>query len=202
MHNDTQARRFRRGGLFGAALLAALPVAGWSKPAAPAAAPAPAASAPSAPAATAAGPERTTSQFGDWSVTCTGQGTTRGCEMTSTVQSANRQASATVAVGRSGREAPMKLVVRVPLNVSVGQPLRLTLDGADAVAIPFRSCNPLGCFAELEMRDDAILRKLRARAADQPARVTWQDAAGSEAGFAVSFRGFTAAADALSRDMG
>jgi invasion protein IalB len=66
--------------------------------------------------------------------------------------------------------------------------------------LPFRVCGPSGCLAELELRDEAMLRRLQARPADRPARVVWRDAGNNEASFNLSFRGFAAALDALARE--
>jgi invasion protein IalB len=90
-------------------------------------------------------------------------------------------------------------VAQVPVNLAVAQPARLMLDAEAAATLPFRSCLPLGCFSELDMRDDVLLRRLRARAADQPGRVEWTLANGTQVALPVSLRGFTAAFEALGR---
>jgi invasion protein IalB len=94
-------------------------------------------------------------------------------------------------------------VAQVPVNVQVAQAARLVLDAAGRQEAPlvltFRNCVPAGCFAELELRDQAALRRLRGRAADAAGRLEWRNAAGGEAGIPVSFRGFAAAYDALAK---
>ncbi|MGX9964705.1 invasion associated locus B family protein [Roseomonas sp. F4] len=184
-------------GLLGTVLL--WPLAGpVAQPAgrapAPAAAPAP----PAAPA-TPEGPERTSAQFGDWSVNCTGRAPARSCEMVMAVRDPARQLAAALAIGRVAREAPLRLVAQVPVNIRVAQPARLAMEGTEALPLPFQTCNRLGCFAEIELRDE-ILRRLRARPAEQVARLEWRDAAGQEVALPISFRGFTAAAEALGRE--
>ncbi|MBU8544259.1 MULTISPECIES: invasion associated locus B family protein [Roseomonadaceae] len=182
-------------GLLGAVLL--WPLAGpVAQPAgrAPAVAPA----APAAPAAE--GPERTSAQFGDWSVNCTGRAPARNCEMVMAVRDPPRQLAAALAIGRIARESPLRLVAQVPVNIRVAQPARLAMEGAEPLALPFQTCNRLGCFAEIELREEA-LRRLRARPADQPGRLEWRDAAGQEVALPISFRGFVAAADALGREL-
>jgi invasion protein IalB len=168
----------------------------------PAAAPAP------SPGGEAGGPERTSAQFGDWMVQCvvlpqTGR---RACEMAQTVQDPQRQQPvAVVALGRAAKEQPLKLAIRVPVNVLVSAPAQLVLEGSagEPVALAFQRCtiNPVGCFAERELRED-LLRRLRARPAEQAARIAWRDAGGGEAAIPVSFRGFAAAYDALLREGG
>lgn len=154
------------------------------------------------------GPERTTAQFGDWAVQCAvlPQGNRRICEMAQLVQDQQRQQPvAVVAVGRTTKEQPMRIAVRVPVNVVVSAPAQLVLDGTagEPLTLSFTRCtlNPVGCFAERELRDD-VLRRLRSRPAEQGGRVVWRDAAGGEASIPVSFRGFAAAYDALLREGG
>ena len=67
----------------------------------------------------------------------------------------------------------------------------------------FQRCtiNPVGCFAERDLRDD-VLRRLRGRNPEQGARITWREAGGAETAIPVSFRGFAAAYDLLMREGG
>ncbi len=157
--------------------------------------PAPPPAAPAAP-----GPDRTTAQFGDWTLTCIGATGARQCELTQTVQDRQRQQTAVVALGQTTRGVPPKLLVRVPGVISVGVPLKLELEATETLVLPFRFCGPTGCLAELELRDEALLRRLRARPADRPGRVQWRDGGNNEATFNLSFRGFAAALDALARE--
>jgi invasion protein IalB len=178
---------------------------------APAQAQAPQPAAPPAASANGDAPERTSAQFGDWTVQCVvlPQGNRRACEMAQPVQDQQRQQTvAIVALGRPGPGQPMKLAARVPVNVTVTQPARLMLDGPanaanEPLSLPFARCTvaPVGCFAELNV-PDAALRRLRSRPADQAGRVVWRDAVGNEASIPVSFRGFAPAYEALLREAG
>jgi invasion protein IalB len=161
---------------------------------------APAATPAATPAALGAeAPERTSAQFGDWSVNCAGRAPARACEMVMGVRDQGRQLGAALALGRATREAPLRLVAQLPVNIRVSQPVRLVLEGAEPLALPFQSCNRLGCFAEIELREDAV-RRLRALPAEQLSRLEWRDAAGQEMVLPASFRGFAAAAEALARE--
>lgn len=171
-------------------------------PATPPATPAATSPAPAAPPAAgqaAEAPERTSAQFGDWSVNCAGRAPTRACEMVMAVRDQGRQLGAALAMGRVAREAPLRLVAQLPVNIRVSQPVRLVMEGAEPLALPFQTCNRLGCFAEIELREDAV-RRLRALPAEQAGRLEWRDAAGQEMALPASFRGFAAAADALARE--
>jgi invasion protein IalB len=172
-------------------LLAALPAGAQQRPAAP--------TPPPAPASTA--PERMVSQYGDWSLTCIQPGgQPRRCEVGLTLQDQQRRVGAAVAFGRLSKEAPMRLVVQVAVNVRVSTPLRLVLEANEVSNHPFAACVQNGCFTELELRDEILIRRLRNRAADAPGRLEWKDAAGNDLVLSLPVRGFAAAMDALARE--
>ncbi|HYZ32193.1 MAG TPA: invasion associated locus B family protein [Crenalkalicoccus sp.] len=198
-------RRFGGAAPLIAAVTALMAQGGWAaaQPARPAPAPsAPASSAPASPSAEA--PDRTSASFGDWVVRCEQRqgGGGRVCEMAETIADQRQQPVAVLALGRLAKDQPLRLVARIPVNVLVNAPMRLALEpAADSLSLPFRSCTPLGCFAEIELREE-VLRKLRGRAADAAAKLEWKDAGGGEQSLPVSFRGFAAAQDALQREGG
>ena len=140
-------------------------------------------------------PERTMAAFGDWVVRCERAAAGRTCEMAQTMADQRQQPVAVVALARG---TPPRLVVQVPVNITVAEPARLTLD--PPLVLPFRSCVPQGCFAELALGDAAVMARLRARAADAPTRLEWRDPTGAQQVVPVSFRGFTDALDALGRE--
>ena len=176
-------------------LLLAGPALAQPRPAnPPAAAPAPAA---------ATAPERTVSQYGDWSLTCVqGAGQPRRCEVGLQLQDQQRRVGAAVALGRLSKEAPMRLVVVVPPSVRVLQPLHLVLEANETANLPFTLCTANSCVAELEMRDDQLVRRIRGRSAENPGRLEWKDAGGNDVALPLPVRGFAAAMDALGREPG
>ncbi len=162
--------------------------------------PAPAAPA-GAPAAAAAAPERTVSQYGDWSMTCAQPANQpRRCEVGLSMQDQQRRIGAAVAFGRTNKESPMRIVMQVPVNARVSAPMRVVLEANEVTLVPFAACTPGGCFAELELRDDVMLRRMRARNADAPGRIEWKDAGGNDVALPLPVRGFAAAMDALARE--
>jgi invasion protein IalB len=143
--------------------------------------------------------------FGDWAMRCEQQPNGRTCEMAQTIQDQQRQQPvAVVALGRAAKGQPLRLVAQVPVNVQVSEAARLVLEipgrQEAPLALAFGKCVPQGCFAELELRDQAVLRRLRGRPADAAGRLEWRSAAGAEATIPVSFRGFVAAYDALAKE--
>ncbi|WP_149538955.1 invasion associated locus B family protein [Siccirubricoccus phaeus] len=199
--SGTQIRLIALG--FGLCLLAGPGLAqNASRGAAPAAPPpAPAAPAPAAPAPDS--PERTTAVFGDWTVQCVTRAQTgRVCEMVQGTQNQQQQPVSVLAIGRLARAEPMRLVARLPVAVQVAQPVKLNLEGDPGLTLPFRYCNtnPVGCFAELELRDEAVLRRLRSRNPEQGGKLEFRDPTGQAVSIPVSFRGFAAALEALQKE--
>jgi len=164
--------------------------------------------------APAADAERTTAQFADWGMQCiprppapAGQPPVTGkiCEILQIVQNQQQQPVSVLAVGRAQRTDPLKLVARLPASVLVNTPVRMVFEGNEAaVTLPFRHClpQPPSCFAEIELRDESLVRRLRTRSPEQGARLEWRDPAGNPQQVPVSFRGFAAALDALQREGG
>lgn len=155
---------------------------------------------PPAPApapAPAAVPERTTSVFGDWAMTCTHHPDgARQCEASLTIQDQKRQIGLVLAFGRPAKGKPMLAVIQVPANIRTDEPVLLDLD-ADPVAVAFNQCNRLGCFAQMELKDDSLIRRLRAHDVETPAHIKWHDSGSTEIVAPLSTRGFAAAMDAL-----
>lgn len=157
--------------------------------------------APAEPSAAAAStPDRTSAQYGDWTVTCIGpvNTTERACEMSQTFVDSSQQLIAAVAFGRPNGSAKFHMVLRVAPNVLVAQPARLTLDSE--TPLPFTLCTGQFCVMHMELPDNALSGKLRALAPEQPARLAWRNAAGNEVAVGISARGFGGAWDAMLRD--
>jgi invasion protein IalB len=178
-----------------------------AQPATPAPAP--------APRAAPEGPDSTQAVFADWTLRCetrppvpnappNSAAPARNCEMVQTAHDQRQHPVAALALGRLTRSEPLKLTAHLPLNVQVATPVRLVLENPGRreapLALPFRSCTPRGCFAQVELRDEAMLRRLRSHPAEAPARLEWHDPAGGELAAAISFRGFGGAFDALGRE--
>jgi invasion protein IalB len=162
----------------------------------PAPAPAPQAQAP-APADQ--NPQRTTATYGDWVVRCetvAGPPPQKNCDMEQLAQ-VQGQANpiSRVAIPLPPKGEPAKLFIQLPINVSFSAPLKITADAKDAgIATPFRRCVPAGCFAEIELKDD-LQKKFRAAA--EPGKILFKDAADRDVAIPLSFKGFAQAFEAL-----
>ncbi len=155
---------------------------------------------PDAPAAGGIeeGPSATTAVYGDWVVRCSQQAKTRTCEAAQTIFAQGQQDPiALIAIGREKQGAPMRLVVQLPLNVTVSTRVKITLREADpALELNFERCIPSGCFAMIQSADDAVRRF---RAHSDAARISYKDASDKDVAFQFSLRGLAPALDALAK---
>ena len=152
--------------------------------------------------ASAQTPQQTTATYEDWIVRCEtqpGPPPVRVCEMVQYTQ-AQGQAGviSQIAIGRPVKGQPIKVVFQVPLGVWLPTGVKLATGAQDAgLAAAFKRCVAAGCFADLEVRDDAI-RKLRATS--EPGKLQFKDGSTKDVSVPVSFKGFGAAFDALAKE--
>lgn len=165
---------------------------------------APAAPAAAAPAPGSPAPERVTATFGDWLMRCETRaagapnGAGRDCEVLQSLQDQRGQPVAQFAFGRVARNAPMRVVILIPANITVAAPMRLNLnDGGQPLPITLRACGPRGCIADAEL-SAATVTRIRGREA--PGRLEYRDASNAEVALPFSPRGFGQALDALARE--
>lgn len=146
-------------------------------------------------------PDNTTASYGDWVHRCQQGVGTRVCEIVQTLQvQGQRGPAALIALGRPVRGEPNKLVVQVPPNVALGANagVRVALGEKDeGVLAGFQRCLPGGCFAEIGVSEDLLKRW---RAAGESGQLRYQDAGNRSVALPFSFRGFSAALDALARE--
>jgi invasion protein IalB len=187
------------------AFLVAVPTAAQQpptqRPAAPRAAPVPRPqppAAPAAPAAPAEGPQRTSASYGDWVVRCEvtdAKPPQKNCDME---QLAQMQGQANpisrVAIPLPAKGQPARLIIQVPVNVSLSAPVRISADNKDHLTVPFHRCVPAGCFADIEIKEDEI-RRFRAETA--AGKLLYKDSADRDVTIPLSFKGFGQAFDAL-----
>lgn len=152
-----------------------------------------------APKAAAAGPDSTTETFADWSIVCTAPAagaSDRFCEVNTTLTLRGQSAPfARIAVLRPAKDKPARIIALVPVNISTASAVKIESDpGKSEINLPFKSCVPAGCVAEVELSKDQ-LQALRtpAKAAGQ---ITLVDAAGKTATLQLSLRGLDQALDA------
>lgn len=168
---------------------------------APRAAQSPEHAAPTSPPAAGASdgtPSATTAVYGDWVLRCNQQAGTRLCEAAQTIFVQGQQNPiALIAVGREKPGAPMRVVVQLPLNVTVSARVQIVLkEGEPPIALNFERCVPTGCFAMAPSSDDAV-RRLRAQ--PDAGRITYKDASDKDVAFQFSLRGLVPALDALAK---
>ncbi len=162
------------------------------------------------PAAGQQEPLASSTPFGDWTLRCAaavqGQPAARGCEAIQGFTGPAGQLVGTLAIGRVAGPGPLRMVLQVPIEVRTDQPARVLADPAapadQAVVLAFRLCSAQrgACFAEQELRDEAVLRRLRARGEGQGV-ILFRDSQGGEARLTFSARGLGQALDALAREL-
>jgi invasion protein IalB len=156
---------------------------------------------PSAAAPNGDAPQRTTATYGDWVVQCVENGSPpseRVCDMAQVTQLQGKNLPfSRVAVARPEKGQPVKLIVQVPVNASFGTQVHIQTSDQDAgVIAPFANCNPNGCFAEFDLKED-VLKKLRE--ATGMGKFSFADAGGHDVAVPISFNGFALAFDALAK---
>ena len=105
-----------------------------------------------------------------------------------------------VAIAHPVKGQPVRLEVQVPVNVSFGTNVKIQTGDADAgIAASFARCTPNGCFADFDIKDDA-LKKFRA--ATGAGKGSFADAGGHDVSVPLSFNGFNQAFDALLKEKG
>jgi invasion protein IalB len=175
------------------------PIAGAAQPAKPAAAQPAATAAPAAPVA--ADPQRTTATFGDWLVRCEQPAAgPKQCDVALIITNAQAQPVAQVAIGHSARTEPMRIMLQVPISVTLGVEPRLV--GRDPekgalVDLTWRRCLPGGCIADAVLREDGVAKL---RGLTEAHRLVFQDGAGRETTLPFSPKGLPQALDALVRE--
>jgi invasion protein IalB len=150
-------------------------------------------------AAQAQAPQRTTATFEDWTVRCETIDNTTRCEMAQGVQIQGQAGPLTqIALGRPNKNEPVKIVFQVPIDVWLPAGVKLVLDDKDpGIAVAFKRCLAGGaCFADTELKDEMI-KKLRGLTAN--GKLEFKDGAQRDIAIPVSFKGFGAAFDAMSK---
>jgi len=139
------------------------------------------AQAPNNAAPAAAQPEFTTAGFGDWLLRCS---------------------HAQLAIGRAAAGQPLMLTLVVAPNITITTAPKIALPGAAGrassnVDLNWRRCLPGLCFADANA-SDASLAQMRRQT--ENGRLDFQTADGRDMQLPISFRGISAALDALARE--
>jgi invasion protein IalB len=156
------------------------------------------------PAASAGTPQRTTASYDDWVLQCAtlaGPPAEKTCEIAQVVQAQVQGKSlpfALVAIPRPVNAMPIKILVQLPVNVSLRTNVIIQTDKTDlGVAAPFARCIGSGCVAEFDLKED-VVKKLRSAAG--PGTITFKNANQQDVVVPLSFKGLAPALDALSKE--
>ena len=144
--------------------------------------------------------DATTAVYNDWTLRCANTkppSPQKTCEMEQSAQAEGKMISR-VSIELPAKGQAVKLVVQVPVNVSIADGVKIKIDEKDSgLAGPFTRCGPRGCFATVALNDEAIRRF---RSAVAPGRIVFLNAGGQETAIPMSFKGFGPAFDILRKD--
>ncbi len=147
-------------------------------------------------------PQSTTATYADWVVQClTHAGTPpeKLCEMAQLTQLQGKNVPfSRIAIGHPAKDQLVKLIVQLPVNASFATAVRIQTSDTDrGLTAPFARCLPGGCFAEFDLKEEA-LKKLRA--ASGVGKLSFADASGHDVAVPLSFNGFAQAYEALLKE--
>ena len=145
--------------------------------------------------------QQTTATYEDWTVRCVASGKPpkKVCdlEQLSHLKGTERPFSR-IEISRPAKGQPLRLLVQVPVNVSLATGVRVQVDGRDwGLAGPFRRCLLAGCFATIALKD-GVLKTFGATKA--PVRIVYANAAKAKVAIPLSLKGFSQAFDALTKE--
>ncbi|MGP0058423.1 MAG: invasion associated locus B family protein [Beijerinckiaceae bacterium] len=143
-----------------------------------------------------------TATYADWVLQCAeeaGPPPKKTCEIAQVTRvQGNKIPFSRVAVEAPSKGQPVKLIVQLPVNISLDSQVGIrSADGDPGISAPFHHCMPTGCFAEFELNDKTLNKFY---ASEGAGKVTFKDAGGGEIGIPLSFSGFRQAFDALSKE--
>ena len=150
--------------------------------------------------ASAQTPQQTTASYEDWIVRCetvAGPPPKKSCEMVQSTQMQGQGVVSQIAVGRPVKGQPVKIVVQLPNGVWLPTGVKLVAGNSDPglTATFKRGLN--GCFADFEVKDDTIKKF---RSIPEPGQIQFKDGTVKDISLPLSFKGFGAAFDALSKE--
>ena len=145
-------------------------------------------------------PQQTTATYEDWIVRCetlAGPPPKRTCEMVQSTQMQGQGVISQIAVAHPVKGQPVKIVVQLPNGVWLPAGVKLIAGASDpGLAATFKRCLA-GCFADFEIKDDTI-KKFRSMT--EPGQIQFKDGTVKDISLPLSFKGFGAAFDALSKE--
>jgi len=144
-----------------------------------------------------------TTTHGDWVLRCKGSaasGEKKACEIVQQLQS-NNMVVAVIAFGSTSPSKPaaeMNMVVVLPNNVVVTEPVEASLDQNDKapLKLPFRRCLPNGCFASVPPSEEVLNRW---KQSNSQGRIAFTNGSNQLVALPFSFRGLGEALDAMAK---
>lgn len=152
-------------------------------------------------------PQTTSETYGDWTLRCTtasqansgnGQAAQQThCEIAEpiNVKGQNRPV-AVIAVGPDAAKGPMRLVAQVPVGAWIPTAPKLVVGSNSPVELSFKRCLPRACLASVDLTND-LRDKMKAETSG--GQIIFRMNPGQDVKLPVTFKGFTAAINALEK---
>lgn len=156
--------------------------------------------------ASASAPSATTETFGDWTLRCSAANAAPAgkaqagsaavhCEIAEPiVAKGQNRPVAVVAVGPAAPGGAMRLVAQVPVGAWIPTTPTLTVGANDPVELSYKRCFPRACLASVDLAND-LRDKMKAET--KGGKITFSMNPGQVINLPITFKGFTAAYDAL-----
>jgi invasion protein IalB len=159
---------------------------------------------PPAPTISSETPQRTSATYDDWVLQCeqhAGPPPEKVCQIMQVTQAQVQGKNvpfSLIAIPKPIAAKPVKVLIQLPVNVSLQASVRVQADKADpGVATPFARCITSGCVAEFDLKEDAI-KKFKTAAG--PGSINFKNANDQDVAVPLSFKGFAQAFDALLKE--
>ena len=156
------------------------------------------------PAPVSSTPDSFTATFGDWQLRCVRNvadpaANAVACEVATTVVAEGQTAPFAQIALSKGADAATHITAVVPVNILVRTAPMVATDEADTgIPVPWLTCTPNGCVADLALAD-ADLERFRAYT--KQGRLLFVDSAGNNVTVIFSFRGLSQALDAMAAEL-
>ncbi len=138
--------------------------------------------------------EGTSTQFQDWTVTCSDGGEQRRCAMVQLLRVEGRTEPLLRIELNWTQSGGMSGAVVTPFGLDLSKGMSMSIDGGERWNLPYRTCQNFGCVVRLTVNSD-VVERLRKGSKMDVSLYTLDGANALE--IPVSLTGFSAASDAL-----
>lgn len=129
---------------------------------------------------------KTSKTFSNWQVECVETDKAKACIMSQVLINQKTKQRVISMMVRKPKGEDGKIVLQVPLGVSLASGATLTLDNAKPVVFAYKACVPKGCVAEFKLTDEWV----KALGGGADCTITVTSLKGEAAPFKITLKGF------------